>query len=126
MQIYYDMAPPNRFGEAPRGKYVLQPEIECSSSNSGKYVVAVYPQSDSVSWYFLTPSGEVWINGLDGVPTSEECILLFESFNDASMALDRQMAGFANSIRWALFKTEIDSAGDLRLGLFKEYKRADA
>ncbi len=126
MQLYFEMASPSRFGGAPKGRAVLQSNIKCTESNAGKFIVAVYPQSDSTSWHFLSPDGQVWINGIDGVAAAEECILMFDCLDGAGKALDRQMAGFPNSTRWAVFKSLIDDGGDLQLLSHKEYERAEA
>lgn len=118
--IYYEMSAPSRFGGSLKGVTILQQDIGSAYNRGERFAVAIFPEQDSGSWYFLAPDGRVWINGLDGVQTAEECIVLFNSLDEAKASLEHQVIVFKNSVRWAIFSAENDEDGDLRLKLYEE------
>jgi hypothetical protein len=122
--IYREIIPPTRFSSAPPGYVVMQSEIRVSVDDAEKYAVAIYPQENSPTWYFLTPNGEVWVNGLDDKSATRECICLFDTLDEAHAMLDSTLARWPRSPKGGIFKTTLDEDGGLVLCLLENLDKS--
>ena len=88
-------APNSFYSGAPDTVRIYRTGIGCRSDDLGRFVLAVVlDREDEISERFATPltstDGQYWTNGLDGVETIGESILLFDS-EDAAVAFSERV-----------------------------------
>lgn len=118
--MYREIAPPPELPAVPSSRAILRNEIQVDPTDHDKYAIAIYPDDDSVTWYFLTPNGEVWINGLDHCASVKGCIALFNDIDLARNKLPETLESFTSKLG-GIFKAIRDQDGNLGLHLIETY-----
>ena len=114
------VGPSDKFN-LPSGFALLQSSVVVLPEHGGKFLTGIYPHPDSATWYYGTPGGEVWINGLDGKKNADGCLLLFDTEEQAEAHLEKLANSHAQSHRWAIFSTSVSDDLDLIINLHTEY-----